>query len=286
MRSLPRPTDRSGKPYAPVKVFDLCIRNVEDPDLLARLKSIRLCVQRAAALYDAACARTKLYRLKPHTHVGKVTGAELAGVYTDRMAKRKRPGRPIYNRIIAVPEHGRCPLCNLGPANTLDHHLPKSKYPVFAVTPNNLVPSCQRCQGVKKQAYPTCAEEQTLHPYFDNFEGTVWLYAEVVQSTPAVFRFSVAPPSGWSKVDVKRLRFHVKALKLNKLYAENAGSELAGMRGRLSRLLAAGGRQAVREHLLEEARSWAEDSKNSWKAAMLTAAAASDWFCDGGFGPH
>ena len=43
-----------------------------------------------------------------------------------------------------------CPACGEpGRPNTLDHYLPKGKYPHFCITPHNLFPMCDACQGLK-----------------------------------------------------------------------------------------------------------------------------------------
>lgn len=283
MRKLPKPCDDTGAELAPVDVFDVCISKVKNANLKSRLQGVRSLVVAAAVDYDAAASSGKLHTIKRQTSVGSVTKDEMVRVYTYRMVSNKQPGRIVYDQIKNAPKHQRCPLCDIGTVNTLDHHLPKTEYLKLTVTPNNLVPSCEWCQGAKRTGYPTCAEEQTIHPYFDDFESEVWLYAEVVQSVPAAFRYYAAPPSAWGMIVEKRLSFHLKTFKLLKLYSLNAGSELSGIRTRLGRLLNSGGREAVRKHLREEAESWEDEFKNSWKAAMYRAAAASDWFCEDGF---
>lgn len=45
-----------------------------------------------------------------------------------------------------------CPACGEdGTPNTLDHYLPKEAYPEFSITPINLSPMCDICQGKKVQ---------------------------------------------------------------------------------------------------------------------------------------
>ena len=64
-----------------------------------------------------------------------------------------------------------CPSCGEnGNPGTLDHYLPKTVYPEFAILPLNLVPMCDTCQGAKKAK--TITEQNLrmfLHPYFDEF---------------------------------------------------------------------------------------------------------------------
>ncbi len=64
-----------------------------------------------------------------------------------------------------------CPACGEdGTPNTLDHYLPKEKYPEFAVTPANLFPMCDICQGAKGAKVLSQNQERLfVHPYFDAF---------------------------------------------------------------------------------------------------------------------
>lgn len=42
-----------------------------------------------------------------------------------------------------------CPLCEINLVNTMDHFIPQTGYPLFAVHPRNLIPSCIDCNGHK-----------------------------------------------------------------------------------------------------------------------------------------
>lgn len=62
----------------------------------------------------------------------------------------------------------RCPICDCSFAYsqvTLDHILPKSKYPIYSIIPINLVPICYNCNMKKGQVVP----KDVLHPYFHSF---------------------------------------------------------------------------------------------------------------------
>lgn len=285
MQTLPKPVDHQGNAWMPAAVFALCISKVRNPALRRRLMAIRPLIEAAGTAYDAAAAAATLHEVARAANVGAVTAEEMVAVYTDRMAKKGRPGRPVYDRLILAPRNQQCPLCGIGVVKTLDHHLPKAHYPALVVMPNNLIPACHWCQTAKKEAYPGCGTEQTLHPYFDDVGNARWLIATVNQTVPAAFTFSVQGPPGWDPDLVERLRSHMKAFDLATLYAANAARELAGRRGTLRRLHNAGGPDAVRARLQEDATSWEEEMPNSWLTAMYHAAAASDWLCDGGFIP-
>lgn len=67
-----------------------------------------------------------------------------------------------------------CPACGEdGTPNTLDHYLPKESYPEFAVTPANLFPMCDICQGAKGAKTLGLDQKRLfVHPYFDEFLDT------------------------------------------------------------------------------------------------------------------
>jgi len=46
-------------------------------------------------------------------------------------------------------ENNFCPLCEINLVNTIDHFIPQTGYPLFAVHPRNLIPSCMVCNGHK-----------------------------------------------------------------------------------------------------------------------------------------
>jgi hypothetical protein len=65
-----------------------------------------------------------------------------------------------------------CPYCgNPMTPDTLDHFIPKGKWPEFSIFPNNLVPQCRGCAPVKGEHY-YCIENNLamfIHPIYFNF---------------------------------------------------------------------------------------------------------------------
>lgn len=283
MRYLAPPTDENAQPFKAGDVFETCVSMVKNTLLRAKLRGVRPDVETAALDYDAKATSSQLFQTPSHDAVGGVSGDEMVQVYTGRMVPKTSTGRSIYNRIMSLPVNQRCPLCGIGTVNTLDHYLPKTHFPVFSVTPNNLVPACTWCQGAKLEYYPETKGGQILHPYFDNYDGEEWLVAEVAKCSPAAFRFYSSPPNNWSDADKARVATHLKELNLPVLFSSNAGSRLSEIRSRLTNLLRQGGESAVRAHLQEELASVEAEHKNSWVAAMYRAAVQSEWFCKGGF---
>lgn len=44
-----------------------------------------------------------------------------------------------------------CPICEASAANSLDHYIPQTEYPLYVVHPRNLIPCCTECNGHKNE---------------------------------------------------------------------------------------------------------------------------------------
>jgi len=284
MRSLPKPTDENGDLYQPRDVFRLCISRVREAQLRARLLSVENTIATAAMEYDLQASTGALHEIEPEAVVdGVVTNEEMVKVYSFRMVPEGKPGRPVYERIKNAAPQGRCPLCDVGVVNGLDHQLPKSRFSCFAVTPNNLVPSCDWCQKIKDDFFPTAEGHQTIHPYFDDFETEPWLKAEIIEAPTPGFLFYVDAPPGWSDIRTRRAAQHLRTYGLHKLYSTYAADEVSSQVAGLLDLHTKGGAATVRERMSEEAEMRRASRLNSWRTATYLAAAGSNWFCEGGF---
>lgn len=58
-------------------------------------------------------------------------------------------GRDIYDYIKSLALDGLGPYCTTSKAGTVDHYLPKTKFPTYSITPANLVPCCGDCNLIK-----------------------------------------------------------------------------------------------------------------------------------------
>jgi hypothetical protein len=201
------------------------------------------------------------------------------------MVAKKSPGRDVYDKLMSLAYYGKCPLCGQRDVSTLDHYLPKAHYPALAVAPLNLVPACKDCNKAKLASLPASAEEEMLHPYFDDIDGDRWLYADVVEGAPAALRFRVDGPDDWDDILVARVTLHFETLGLGPLYAAQGADELLNIRHQLQTIFNAGGEQLVRDELLTRAESSRTARLNGWRVAAYEAYAQSDWFCAGGFFP-
>jgi len=264
--------------------FLTAISRITNNDLKNRMESIEETVVAASEEFENAVAVTALHTLTETDGVAKVvTTDEMVDLYDQRFAKEGSAGRSIYDAIRSAPRFARCPLCGHGTVWTLDHHLPKRRFPALSVSPINLVPACMECNKFKLAAAPQTAADETIHPYFDNVENDLWLKANVIEVMPAALRFYVDAPNDWPVLLSERVRRHFEMLKLPYRYSVEAAREIINLEKVLARLSDSGGPHEVRNHLNEMAQSYASARVNSWQTAMYAALAENVWFSEGGF---
>ena len=274
MRSIEKPK------FKVREVFNDCISVVQSATLKQELENCVDIIEIAQNDFDSKCLHTKMHEILPKAIVlGNIGKAEMEKVYTDRMVPKGKPGRIYYDKLFLSAPGGKCPLCLQRIVTTLDHYLPKSKFPVFAVTPFNLIPACTDCNKTKLAEVPLTAEEQTLHPYYDNVELETWLKAKVLQTEPITFDFFV-DQNLYSPLLTTRINKHFELFKINSLYGTHAVEEFQNIKRRLKNLFNNGGPAAVQEHLKECFESGEEIFLNSWYTAMYYSLANDTWFCN------
>ena len=277
MRNIP-------KPIALVSdIFDDCIRSVQNQGLKTRLRTAKPVVLAAAQTYEQKGTVGELFEIPVSNGVLGVTSEEMHSLYRNTFVKSVRT-RPIYTSLKKGCKNDMCPLCGQRTVHQLDHYLPVSQHSALAVTPVNLVPACAECNKVKLAKEAAIAEEQTLHPYFDDLTATRWLYATVQQTNPVSLLFEAKPDAGMSLILQARIVHHFKTFELGNLYTSHAGEELTNIRFGLQEIAkSANPTKALRTHLDQMAMSRRVVHLNSWQTAMYSALAESDWFLTQGY---
>lgn len=278
MRYINRP------PLAAGEIFDACKLLCRDVDLRSRLAGVKETVETEVTRYEDYASRSRLCEIHPADGTPPhVTGEEMRGLYL-KMRDRDEPRRLYYDVLLAGAPNRTCPYCGHRKVSTLDHFLPKSYFPVFSITPSNLVPSCKDCNHGKRSNTTTDPSEQYLHPYFDQLPDEIWLTAKVVEGAPAAFKFDAKPPASdvWTEELRLRIENQFHELELADLYTSHAASRLCEIRGVLQKNLSKS-RDQVWIWLDDSRESAERNHLNSWEAAFYRACVASDWFCEGGF---
>jgi len=195
-----------------------------------------------------------------------------------------KPCADIREDILASADLGQCPYCRLNDATTLDHILPKDRYPEFSVLRSNLAPCCRDCNSAKELALRGNSVNDHLNIYFDKFPTTQYLHVQIVNGPNFVaFKYSLSFPSGLSKNFQRRIATHFAVHDLGRRYGRRASVEMSHIAGSLKALLSAGGPTAVQTFLDQQAKSvrtrWPSPE---WLAVLWESASLDASFCSVG----
>ncbi|RDS89090.1 hypothetical protein DL347_21075 [Pseudomonas fluorescens] len=262
-----------------------CVAGITIPERALALTEALPTIQSCEAEYLQLGPAGQLYRILPSPGVTSAIDAALMGViYKNHFARQGSPSRALYDRIKMAPEFGLCPMCGQRIVATVDHYLPQSRFPTLNLTPANLIPACSDCNKRKLASVPSRAEDQTLHPYFDDLGNERWLIADIQPSMPPTVSFGIRAAGTWGEVLTARVRNHFDVMGLANLFVAQAASELADMSYGLEQIGATAGPLGIRQHL--EIQFWSCQARdaNSWKTALYEGLRNSDWFCEEGYG--
>ncbi|MEQ8427422.1 MAG: HNH endonuclease [Gammaproteobacteria bacterium] len=284
MKKLPLPG------HSARSTFDTCVSGISEFTLRSRFDAVVSDFESWANYYDVQATMANLFSIQPFTAdgtnivFGTITKNELSKLYTYYMVK-KSSARYIYDHIL-ISANDKCPYCGgIGRPRTLDHYLPKSKYPQFSVVPNNLLPCCRDCNsGNKQTSIATSEEEQVLHPYFDHdkFFNQQWINARVHPGNPCCLEYYVNPPCSWSHTDKARVLKHFNDFGLDARYSIQAGEELSILidqrKGHMEKFT-----NNQFSQYLSSIGSSSSLFVNHWKKIMYQTLAADSWFCNENF---
>lgn len=286
MRALPRPLDLFQD------VLNLCIAGVGDVELQNRYNEILAELTQDAGAYDVHGTSASWWTIPPNNQrkdeivVGRVSKSELKALYSNYLAGQGKPGRSIYDKLLGAAPGERCPYCGIGRVTTLDHYLPKAKFPRLSILVTNLVPACRDCNmGGKGVAVATTEGSQPIHPYYDanRFNSAQWLFCAVQATKPATVSFYAEPPAVWPGPVKERARSHLKAFDLNARFSVEAAEELSNIRQIFIDYFSGASPAERSQHLLNMEGSESRLHTNSWKRALYQALGRSQWFCDVGY---
>lgn len=187
--------------------------------------------------------------------------------YENRLVDSKY-GRGVYDHIFGLST-GLCPFCGISIARTLDHCLPKSKYPYLAVTPSNLVAACWDCNNEKKATVST----GNLSPYFDAWvDSEIWLQATIVDCDyPNILDFSVRNVAEWTQSQLQAVVDYATGPMLDVRFQALAVSEFQCYYEGFKEDFQRGGIGEVQRELKKRMLLNEKVRKNGWKAAAYRA---------------
>lgn len=266
------------------EVYSACISTVQDKTLKQQLSMGIKEVVQDEAIYTLYAATDRLSCFPQKQFInGNIDIANAKKLYTYRLLQTEA-GRKYYNKIRNSVDC--CPLCGVREVSTLDHHMPKSLYATATVMPQNLVPSCKDCNTKKDVCNPQNPNEETWHPYFEDYSDIKWLYAQIVRSDPVSIDYYVNVPDfndsffPISDVSKRKIENSFRIFELKKLYRIKAINDINTNMLSFVRLKNKLGRQELQEHLNSLYLGASKLDRNSWKAALYEALEQDDWFID------
>ena len=286
MIKLPLPRDTHASSLESC-LFEISVSKLAYKFRLNRAKSY---LEEQSEIYSFRASRLSLHEFEPSKraepesllpHCGdEVTKGDLVKLYKDIFSKEGTESRAIYNRI-KLSSRERCAICLVGEAETLDHYLPKARYPAFSVDPQNLIPACTKCNKGKGASLLTNKEDHVLHPYFssNNFYDDLWLKAEVIEEIPVQIKFVTDPPKDWSDEDIALLEAHFKSFDIADKFSMFISSELISAIGNVHLSINRYGRSVESIKADFKFLAGQRKNKNSPIAAMFRALSESTWFC-------
>lgn len=263
------------------KIVTDCMLNVKDGSFKNNiLMSLDEIVKKSSA-YDEKAMCGNLTDITAHSFLESgATKEDMKKLYDTKFVPKHEKGRQYYNSIMLLAPNTRCPYCAQRNVRTLDHYLPKSKYPTYAVTAFNLVPSCSDCNAEKQDVIFKHREEEIIHPYYDDFTDKKWIFAEIIEGENIAFEFKVKCPEEWDEIKKKRAENHFDKFKLNDLYKPYAAEEYIACFNRIKRAYLRGGKELAIERLKEDIDDKDTIRLNTWQSAMYQAIIESNWYWD------
>lgn len=263
MRNLPMPSVRM------IEYIDK-ISNYTDLEKKERFQTYRGYILLQERLYFLKGINGDFSKVSFHNPIeDKISTTELKELYDRKLVGGN--GREIYNKIFKSTK--MCPTCLLRGIDQVDHFLPKSKYPLFSVSPINLVPICEKCNGIKSAK--SASDFTFIHPYFYEQHDVTWLKAKIhIYSDIIGFNFYIdlsQVRENYSEFE-KVVSEHLSALRLLALYNSEAGEVHASMHKVFSNMYKYGGAGAVLELFESFYEKGCEDgTSNSFEAVFYRA---------------
>lgn len=193
-------------------------------------------------------------------------------------------GSALYGELLGMGG-ARCPMCGFGEVSTLDHYLPRTTFPEFAILALNLVPACARCNQLKDVHVGLEPKDQFFHPFFDTLEHVPILECKFeVQAASALVEFRIRRTHRVAEDVLAKVSFQFQKLRLANRFSAEALAEIGDRRTTFAEYAATKGAAGLRDYLRTESRGYvARHGPNYWKSALYRALARNNEFLSGGY---
>lgn len=276
--------------FSQEEVFSDCIENIiKEKEKLIEKKTL---LNDSYRKYEELANINELHNfLDPLVNLDESIQENFKKLYKNKFSKDGHKARKYYNNIKNYKtkqdktpiihfndEHNICPMCHTSEVDTLDHYLPKSKYPSLSINPLNLIPICNKCNKNKGAYSSSCREKNLIHLYFDEFSNISWLKCEIISKYNIKEKcinmeidFSVKQDE--TNIDRKELLYRInntfKKYKIDKAYEIEAQHNFQNLIQSYTSIFSSNGEKALREAVDDRFKHY--DSKKGWELAFYHA---------------
>jgi hypothetical protein len=215
--------------------YEEIISRKKDISLVGRLKSIETLIKKSYLDHESNFLTNSLVNLV-NLNLTQSNKDDLLKLYSSQNTNIKK----LKNKL-TTDKNGRksslCQNCTLSEVHSLDHFLPKVKFPEYSVNPKNLFPSCSRCNSFKSNKSPGLF----LNLYLDTLPPKQYLFVDIskYKDGSLEFDFQLKNTNNIDLVLFKKIESHFNELHLSKRFREICNNEVTVFLSIISRGLQA-----------------------------------------------
>ncbi len=193
----------------------------------------------------------------------------------DEMAKLEKKIKDFQSDFLIA----ECQYCNIGTPETLDHYLPKGKFPEFATFSKNLIPCCWRCNLDKKEKFLTAGVRSFINIYYDTLPNVEYLRCTIIyRHGNPIACFDIIPNRVLGQMNQIVIN-HYKYLGLFEKFRHRSNTYIGNIRQSIMQNLAITSRQQAIDFLNRECViKQNSHGINHWHAILYKGLASSNDF--------
>lgn len=182
-----------------------------------RLQNMDLIIEQEYKIYSDFFKKNKLNLVKPNSELNENNiQSDLLSLYNYQSNTIKNLRERIRNLQPSTIQI-TCQNCTIDTVGTLDHILPKTAYPAFAVNPLNLFPCCSKCNSYKLDSISSTTNQKFLNLYLDDLPKEQYLFVNIFLDNFKEINFKFFLRNLESKIEAKLFQVicnHYKNLHL------------------------------------------------------------------------
>lgn len=262
----------------PTTTIAAIINSKREPRL-TRLRGLLGVIQTRTDAFELEFAT--LERLAPIFVLSPQDVDDLCHLYESSTAPMERLREDLFRNIPKELQR-YCPFCGIDRCHTLDHYLPRTAYPEFAVHPWNLMPCCDRCNRIKStQVLDSSSKRLVFNIYSDVISTTSLLKASVALNANNLPRatFILDQTATVSVTEMNAMNRHLTALGLFDEYASASNEYFSEIVSSLREHHARANAARIIHYLEREANRYQNlFNINHWRSVLLRGMADSPTF--------